>query len=392
MRTLQVDRASRAHPSTHALAGKSGKARRSGAAGWLKPTTQRSGDLVELQRQYGNQAVTKLLQSQPDHAVQRRDTAERAKPDAADNALWDDMFRLARIHIKKKDYAAAEKLLRGIYGDPKFETPASPGVPLNLGLVRHYQGAFAEAIEFYQESMHAGWTSEEKGEQILPNLRAARLGKLPLQERAPKEDAADVALWDDMFRLARKHIKDANYAAAEKMLMRIYKDPKFATFSNAGTVLNLGLVRHYQGDFGGALSFYNESLHSGWDAESRAQILQNLKAARLKQPPNTGERPKADDADEALWQDMFVLARKRLKAKDYTGAEKLFRQIYADPKFDTAASPGVALNYGLTRHWLGDFAAAISLYEESLHTGWSDDPRGQILEKLRLARLHQPPD
>jgi tetratricopeptide (TPR) repeat protein len=102
--------------------------------------------------------------------------------------------------------------------------------------------------------------------------------------------------------------------------------------------------------------------------------------------------PNAEPADEAYWDDAFRLARKRIAAKQFAEAEKLLRKLYEDPKFTTADSPGVALNLALCRHEQGDFAEAISLYQESLASpNRNAEKRRRILESIRTARLRQPP-
>jgi Tfp pilus assembly protein PilF len=86
------------------------------------------------------------------------------------------------------------------------------------------------------------------------------------------------------------------------------------------------------------------------------------------------------------------LARKRIAAKDFAAAEELLRGVYGDPKFRSADSPGVALNLGICRHEQGDFAGAISFYEESLLSpNWSEVARREIVQSVRAARLGQPP-
>src|SRR5947209_8157992 len=72
--------------------------------------------------------------------------------------------------------------------------------------------------------------------------------------------AADSQLWDDEFRLARKHIEAHDYGAAESILRGIYSDPKFTSDGSPGILLNLALCRQKQGDFDGAISFAEESL------------------------------------------------------------------------------------------------------------------------------------
>jgi len=110
-----------------------------------------------------------------------------------------------------------------------------------------------------------------------------------LRQAAPaKADAADVAYWDDVFRLARKRIAVKQFAEAEKLLRAIYEDPKFTTADSPGVVLNLALCRHAQGDFGEAISLYEESLASPTrNADKRRRILESIRTARLKQPPRT---------------------------------------------------------------------------------------------------------
>ncbi len=100
--------------------------------------------------------------------------------DAADEAYWDDAFRLARKRIAARQFAEAEKLLRQIYEDPRFTTADSPGVALNLALCRQQQGDFAEAISLYQESLASPNRNEEKRRRILESSGTARL-----KQRAP---------------------------------------------------------------------------------------------------------------------------------------------------------------------------------------------------------------
>jgi Tfp pilus assembly protein PilF len=216
------------------------------------------------------------------------------------------------------------------------------------------------------------------------------------REAAPDTQKAgpeDVAYWDDVFRLARKRIVAKQFAEAEKLLRSVYEDPKFTTADSPGVVLNLGLCRQAQGDFAEAMSLYLESMASPvWTGEDRKELLEALRSARLGHAPREsgGEAVTADSADEAYWDDAFRLARKRIAANQFAEAEKLLRQIYEDPKFRTADSPGVALNLGLCRQEQGDFAGAISLYEESLASPNRDEEkRRRILELIRTARLKQ---
>jgi len=212
---------------------------------------------------------------------------------------------------------------------------------------------------------------------------------------APRADAADVAYWDDVFRLARKRIAAKQFAEAEKLLRTVYEDPKFTTAESPGVVLNLALCRQEQGDFAEAMSLYQESMASpNWTDENRRELLEGLRSARLRQHGRGGAAPPpiADQADEAYWDDAFRLARKRIAEKQFAEAEKLLRAIYEDPKFTTADSPGVVLNLALCRHAQGDFGEAISLYEESLASPTRNaDKRRRILESIRTARLKQPP-
>ncbi len=109
-----------------------------------------------------------------------------------------------------------------------------------------------------------------------------------LRRAAPspaKADAADVAYWDDVFRLARKRIVARRFAEAEKLLRRVYEDPKFTTADSPGVVLNLALCRQQQGDFAEAMSLYQESMASPiWTEENRKELLEGLRRARLGSP------------------------------------------------------------------------------------------------------------
>ena len=209
-----------------------------------------------------------------------------------------------------------------------------------------------------------------------------------------KPDAADTAYWDDAFQLARKRIAAKDFAAAEELLRGVYADSKFRSADSPGIALNLGICRHEQGDFAGAISFYEESLASpNWGEVARREIVQSVRAARLGQPARSGggEPEKPEAADAAYWDDAFQLARKRIAAKDFAAAEELLRGVYADSKFRSADSPGIALNLGICRHEQGDFAGAISFYEESLASpNWGEVARREIVQSVRAARLGQP--
>jgi tetratricopeptide (TPR) repeat protein len=131
-----------------------------------------------------------------------------------------------------------------------------------------------------------------------------------------------------------------------------------------------------------------------WTDENRRELLEGLRSARLRQHGRASgaAAPTAEPADEAYWDDAFTLARKLIVAKQFAEAEKLLRKLYEDPKFTTADSPGVALNLALCRHEQGDFAEAISLYQESLASpNRNAEKRRRILESIRTARLRQPP-
>jgi tetratricopeptide (TPR) repeat protein len=348
-----------------------------------------ASDVLELQRRVGNQTVSSLLQ--------REAAPAPAATDAADMAYWDDVFVLARRRIAANDFAGAEELLQRVYGDPKFRSADSPGVVLNLGLCRHAQGDFEGAASFYEESLASPSWDEDARRQILDAVRSARLRRprRGTETEPAKPDAADIAYWDDVFVLARKRIAAKDFAAAEELLQRVYGDPKFRTADSPGVVLNLGLCRHAQGDFAGAISLYRESASSpSWAEDERRQIVDAMHAARLRQPPpnSVAEREQPDAADESYWDDVFALARKKIVEKQFAAAEELLRRVYEDQRFRSADSPGVVLNLGLCRHAQGDYAAAIELYEESLASPkWSEGPRRDILDGIRAARLGRPP-
>ena len=349
-------------------------------------TEPRADKVLDLQRQAGNQAVVQLL--------------ERPKQgDKADYALWDDMFLLGRKKLKAKSYAEAESLFRGIYTDPKFTTDDRPGVVLNLALALHWQGAFKEAMDLYKESLQTSqWGVEEKS-SVLENLRSARLKQLPETSDAKdgeKADKADLDLWDDMFLLARKKLAAKDLPGAEKLLLGIYREPKFKTSDSPGVVLNMGLVRHALGDFDRAVDYYEESMLAGkYSGEDKGVVMDMIRKARQKQLPEatkTSDPIKADAADDALFADMFKLARKKLAAKDLDGAEKLLEAIYNDAKFVIRDNAGVVLNLAYIRHVRGDFVQAIERYEESLlGSDWDAAKRARAMEQLKAARLHRPP-
>ena len=356
---------------------------------------ERPFGLAELQRHVGNRALSSLLQAQSERLVQREAAPAPEKAGAEDVAYWDDVFRLARKRIVAKQFADAERLLRRVYEDPKFTTADSPGVVLNLALCRQAQGDFAEAMSLYQESMASpAWTDENRKE-LLEGLRTARLRQPGRASgaAAPKAEPPDVAYWDDVFRLARKRIAAKQFAEAEKLLRRVYEDPRFTTADSPGVVLNLALCRQQQGDFAEAISLYLESMASPvWTAENRKELLEGLRSARLGQAPRVSgtEVVTADPGDEAYWDDAFRLARKRIAAKQVAEAEKLLRRVYEDPRFTTADSPGVVLNLALCRQQQGDFAEAISLYQEALAIPkWNEENRRKILDSIRTARLKQ---
>src|SRR5207302_816398 len=73
------------------------------------------------------------------------------------------------------------------------------------------------------------------------------------------------------------------------------------------------------------------------------------------------------------------------------GAERVFRQIYADAAFDGVGSPGVLLNLRSGERGVGKVDEAMSFYHEVI-----DNPRNDVreyreaaLDHLRSARLHQ---
>jgi tetratricopeptide (TPR) repeat protein len=347
-----------------------------------------AGKVLDLQRQAGNQAVVQLLE-------------RPKKGDKADFALWDDLFRLARKRIAAESYAEAEQLLRRIYGDPKFTTDDSPGVVLNLGLARHHQGAFGEAIDLYKETLQSTEIDGEYRTVVLEALRDARNKQLPDPPGAKKADPgkpdqADMDLWDDLFRLARKKIAAKDHRSAEHLLRQIYGDPKFRTDDSPGVVLNLGLVRHAVADFDKAIDYYEESvLTNKWGAGEVLDVMDRLREARQKRLPfsnDSGAKATTDRSDDELWQDMFTLARKKIAAKDYDGARSLLQAIYDDPKFTIHGNGGVVLNLAYVHHVKGEYAAAIDRYEEALlGSDWDGAKRARTLEQLKAARLGRPP-
>lgn len=225
-----------------------------------------------------------LLGNGAELAVQR----EAQPAEKSDTDYWDDLFRLARKRVATENWAEAEELLRRIHADPKFTPSASPGVSLNLGLCRHHQRDFAGARRFYREGLAAGGYGEIERRTILDNLQAARLRRLPGEGKGEAAGKADDAYWDDLFSLARRRIAAQDFAGAQKLLTRVYADPKFATHKSPGVALNLGLCRHHQGDFATAISFYQEGLEGGnYPAAARQSVRDNLRAARLGKPPGS---------------------------------------------------------------------------------------------------------
>lgn len=250
------------------------------------PERLASEQILELQREGGNRAVSWLLRSAAEPAVQRQ--AKAAPAEESDTAYWDDVFRLARKRVAAQNWAEAEELLRRIYDDPKFTSSHSPGVALNLALCRHHQGDFAGARRLYREGLASGSYAEIERRVILDNLQAARLRRMPGEGKREAKGEADEAYWDDLFRLARKRIAAQDYAGAQKLLTKIYADPKFTTHHSPGVALNLGLCRHYVGDFATAISLYQEGLTGGsYTGDAREAILDNLRAARLGKPPGS---------------------------------------------------------------------------------------------------------
>ena len=116
-------------------------------------------ELIGLQRDAGNQAVTTLVQ--------------RATP--ADEQLFDDEFRLGRKLVGKKDFAGAERVFRQMYADAAFDADGSPGVLLNLGMVLQAQGKFDEAMSFYQEVIDSSKDVPESKAAARDGLRSARM-------------------------------------------------------------------------------------------------------------------------------------------------------------------------------------------------------------------------
>jgi len=350
-----------------------------------EPAHLAAPDIVELQRTVGNRAVSSLLRS----------ATAREKADAADVAYWDDAFRLARRRIAAQQYAEAEELLQRVYEDPKFRSSDSPGVLLNLALCRQARGDYKGAISLYQEAMSSpNWTPENRGE-IVEEMRKARLRQPVAGRVAPaKPDAADVAYWDDAFRLARRRIAAQQFAEAGELLLRVYEDPKFRSSESPGVLLNLALCQQARGDYERAISLYVEAVASpNWSEENRRDIVAEMRKARLRQPVQGRVAPaKGDAADEAYWDDAFRLARKRIAAQQFAEAEELLQRMYEEPKFRSSDSPGVLVNLALCRQARGDFEGAISLYEEALWSrNWNEEKRRTILDNVRAARLHQPP-
>jgi tetratricopeptide (TPR) repeat protein len=219
-----------------------------------------------------------------------------------------------------------------------------------------------------------------------------------VQRETAVADQADEQLWKDAYTLARKKMARKDYAGAQESLRLIYDDPKVTIGDQAGVVLNLGLARHHLGDFKAAMAFYEEALLSpDWGDQPRKEIIGALRAARLGKPPLAeGEAgpaaDKVDKVDNQYWEDTFKLARIRLNKSDYVGAEKLFRQLYDDPKLPIDDWGGLVLNLGLVRHHVGDFKGAASFYREALQSpAWRDDDRKLVIANLHAARLGKPP-
>lgn len=246
-----------------------------------------------------------------------------------------------------------------------------------------------------QRRRHRATPTEPRADKVLDLQRqAGNRAVVQLLERPKQGDKADIRLWDDMFDLGRRKLAAKDYAEAEQLFRGIYRDPKFTTDDSPGVVLNLALARHWQGAFKEAVELYKESLQTTqWSIDDKSTVLENLRSARLKQlpdPPGTADKGDADKTDIRLWDDMFLLARKKLAAKQLGAAERLLLDIYKDPKFKTSDSPGVVLNLGLLRHAMGDFDRAIDYYEESLLAGkYSGDDKGVVMEGLRKARQKQ---
>lgn len=181
-----------------------------------------------------------------------------------------------------------------------------------------------------------------------------------------------------------------NYAEALEKFQSVYG--LLETRQRAAIAYDMGVCHQRLGQFDDAIAIYQEYLSfPGIGGRSRALTLEQIRRARsgeteiATEPPQATAEEHAESREQA--REAFAQGEEAFRAENFAEALDFFTQAYADPNLEAAIRQSATFNMAVCQQRLGEFDAAISLYEEyTQFSGTNDARRRETLERIRQCR------
>jgi tetratricopeptide (TPR) repeat protein len=305
-------------------------------------------------------------------------------------------FRAGSAAYNAGNYAEALRLFLESYR----VTPTNQrGVmAYNIGICYQRLGHFAEAIQFYQESLSFPGLPPNEQAHRLEQIRLCRAGQsVPTRDiptpATPEAAAAATTNSREIFNQAHTAFTAGNFAQAVALFSQIYQNRDLSRAERQAMAFNMATSHQRLGQFESAISLFLEYIEFGEaSADDVANAHAHIRQCRrgIRQSAPTNEAPSLSAEQQRT---MFREALGLFGAGDYATALGLFQQVYASPTTPEDIRAPIVYNMGLAYQRLQQMDRAIETWLEYLtYPSVRGDERTQVLERIRQARAGEVSD
>jgi tetratricopeptide (TPR) repeat protein len=305
-------------------------------------------------------------------------------------------FRAGSAAYTAGNYAEALRLFLESYRVASSE--ARGVMAYNVAICYQRLGHFAEAIQFYQESLSFPGLPPSEQAHRLEQIRLCRAGQsIPTRDvptpATPEATAAATTNSREIFNQARTAYTGGNFAQALALFSQIYQNRDLSRDERQAMAFNMATCHQRLGQFESAISLFLEYLEFGVSnaddvANAHAHIRQCRRGIRQSTPAN--EAPSLSTEQQRT---MFREALGLFGAGNYATALGLFQQVYASPTTPEDIRAPIVYNMGLAYQRLQQMDRAIETWLEYLtYPSVRGDERTQVLERIRQARAGEVSD
>lgn len=191
-------------------------------------------------------------------------------------------FQQANEAMTAGNVSAAITLFELIYGNPALEAHVRRDMTFNLGLCHQRQGAFDQAISFYQEYAQFPGVDEAQRTLVLDRMRQCRTGATRgAADHAPALPAEEQ---QRIFTAGQTAFDSGQYQQALDHFEQIYATPVATATVRRTMVHNMAIAHQRLQQFDQAISLWQEYLtFSGVSEAERQEVLNKIQQARLGQ-------------------------------------------------------------------------------------------------------------